>query len=199
MQPFPPAFQELADELGSLPGVGAKTAQRLAFHLLKAGPGRAQALATALQGLHARLGLCQECGMLCEGARCQVCTDPSRDAGLICVVEEPQDLAALERGGSFRGRYHLLMGSLSPLNGVGPDELRIRPLLDRVSAGGVREVILATNADVEGEATALYLARLLKPLGLTVTRLATGLPMGGDLEYLDDLTLTRALQGRREL
>jgi recombination protein RecR len=189
----------LVEELSRLPGLGVKTAQRLALHLLKADPGRARALAQALQTLHSSTRTCSQCFNLAEGELCTLCADPARDASQICVVEEPQDLSALERTGEYKGLYHLLLGSLSPMNGIGPDELKVRELLARVRTKAPREVILATNADVEGEATALYLSRLLKPLGLKVTRLASGLPMGGDLEYVDEVTLSRALEGRREV
>jgi recombination protein RecR len=199
MPAYPPAFQALVEELASLPGVGSKTAQRLAFHLLKAGPGRAASFSGAVAALHLKVRTCPRCSNLCEGELCGICADDSRDTGLLCVVEEPQDLAALERTGEFRGLYHLLLGSLSPLSGVGPEDLKVRSLLERLSTEQIREVILATNTDVEGEATALYLLRLIKPAGFKVSRLAMGMPMGGDLEYLDDVTLARALQGRREL
>jgi recombination protein RecR len=199
MPAYPPAFQALVEELASLPGVGSKTAQRLAFHLLKAGPERCASFSSAVASLHQKVRTCPRCSNLCEGELCGICADPSRDAGLLCVVEEPQDLAALERTGEYRGLYHLLLGSLSPLSGVGPEDLKVRSLLERLQQEKIREIILATNTDVEGEATALYLLRLIKPAGFKMTRLAMGLPMGGDLEYLDDVTLARALQGRREI
>jgi len=199
MPAYPPAFQALVEELASLPGVGSKTAQRLAFHLLKAGPERAASFSGAVADLHLKVRTCPRCSNLCEGELCGICADSSRDSGLLCVVEEPQDLAALERTGEYRGLYHLLLGSLSPLSGVGPEDLKVRSLLERLRTEAIREVILATNTDVEGEATALYLLRLIKPAGFKVSRLAMGMPMGGDLEYLDDVTLARALQGRREL
>jgi recombination protein RecR len=199
MPAYPPAFQALVEELASLPGVGSKTAQRLAFHLLKAGPERSASFASAVAALHLKVRTCPRCSNLCEGELCGICADASRDTGLLCVVEEPQDLAALERTGEYRGLYHLLLGSLSPLSGVGPEDLKVRSLLERLRTEKIREVILATNTDVEGEATALYLLRLIKPAGFKVSRLAMGMPMGGDLEYLDDVTLARALQGRREL
>jgi recombination protein RecR len=199
MPAYPPAFQALVEELASLPGVGSKTAQRLAFHLLKAGAERAASFSSAVAGLHQKVRTCPRCSNLCEGELCGICGDSSRDTGLLCVVEEPQDLAALERTGEYKGLYHLLLGSLSPLSGVGPEDLKVRSLLERLGTEKIREVILATNTDVEGEATALYLLRLIKPAGFKVSRLAMGMPMGGDLEYLDDVTLARALQGRREL
>ncbi len=199
MPAYPPAFQALVEELASLPGVGSKTAQRLAFHLLKAGPERCASFSGAVAGLHQKVRTCPRCSNLCEGELCGICADPHRDTGLLCVVEEPQDLAALERTGEYRGLYHLLLGSLSPLSGVGPEDLKVRSLLERLRQEKIREIILATNTDVEGEATALYLLRLIKPAGFKITRLAMGMPMGGDLEYLDDVTLARALQGRREI
>jgi recombination protein RecR len=199
MSSTPPGFLKAVEELSKLPGVGYKTAQRLAFHLLKAGAGPTGALAKALAELHQSTRTCAQCFNLSQDELCRVCSDQGRDAGQICVVEEPQDMMAIERTGEFRGLYHLLLGSLSPLNGVGPENLKIRELIERVEKTGPREVILATNADVEGEATAMYLARLLKPLGIRVTRIASGLPVGGDLEYADELTLGRALEGRRDV
>jgi recombination protein RecR len=193
-----PALERVIHELCKLPSVGRKTAQRLAFHLLKAPREEAEALARAILELRERLGFCKRCFNLAEGELCPVCADPRRDASLICVVEEPSNVLAIERTGAFRGLYHVLGGALSPLKDVGPDELRIRELMQRLGAGGVREVVLATNPDVEGEATAVYLSRLLHPLGLQVTRLAQGLPAGGDLEFTDDLTLRRAVEGRRD-
>lgn len=177
--------------------MGRKTAQRLAFHLLNAPREDCESLARALVELRERLGFCERCFNLAEGKACPVCADPKRDPGLLCVVEEPSNLLALERTGAFTGLYHVLGGALSPLKDVGPDDLRIRELLERVGSGEVREVVIATNPDVEGEATAVYLSRLLEPLDLTVTRLAQGLPAGGDLEFTDDLTLRRAFEGRR--
>jgi recombination protein RecR len=185
-------------ELCKLPSVGRKTAQRLAFHLLQAPREEAEALARAIVELRDRIGFCKRCFNLAEGESCPVCSDPRRDASVICVVGEPSNVLAIERTGAYRGLYHVLGGALSPLKDVGPDELRIRELMQRIGAGGVREVVLATNPDVEGEATAVYLSRLLHPLGVQVTRLAQGLPAGGDLEFIDDLTLRRALEGRRD-
>jgi len=183
--------------LAKLPGVGEKTAQRLAFHILKLPPEYARELSEALAALRDEVRLCSSCCNLTAQDPCPICQDPQRDGRIICVVESVPDLHAIERTREFRGRYHVLHGALSPLDGVGPDQLKIKELLPRLS--GVEEVIVATDPTVEGEATALYLTRLLKPLGLRVTRIAQGVPMGGDLEYADQVTLARALQGRREL
>ncbi len=188
----------LAVLFARLPGVGEKTAQRLAFHVLKSPPEYAQDLAAALLALRLEVRLCSTCCNLTAQDPCPVCKDPQRDSRIICVVESVPDLLAVERTREFRGRYHVLHGALSPLDGVGPDQLKIKELLPRI-AGGVEEVIVATDPTVEGEATALYLTRLLKPLGVRVTRIAQGVPMGGDLEYADQVTLARALQGRREM
>ena len=182
-----------------LPGVGEKTAQRLAFHVLKSPPEYAQDLAAALLALRLEVRLCSLCCNLTAQDPCPVCKDPQRDGRILCVVESVPDLLAVERTREFRGRYHVLHGALSPLDGIGPDQLKIKELLPRISAESVEEVIVATDPTVEGEATALYLTRLLKPLGVRVTRIAQGVPMGGDLEYADQVTLARALQGRREL
>lgn len=189
----------LIAELVKLPGIGPKTAQRLAFHLLRRPREEALALADAIREACVRVVPCSVCCNLTDQDPCSVCSDPRRDASLICVVEEPRDVAAFERMGAYRGRYHVLHGALSPVDGVGPEQLRVRELLARVAAGGVSEVVLATNPTVEGEATALFLARLLRPSGVRVTRLARGLPEGGDLDYVDELTLSRAFEGRREL
>jgi recombination protein RecR len=189
----------LVKELARLPGIGEKTAQRLAFHILKAGPGYAGDLAAAIAGVVRDVRLCSECQTLTDRDPCSVCADEKRDAGTLCVVESVPDLLAIERTHEFRGRYHVLHGALSPLDGVGPSELKIRELLLRLERAPVGEVVIATNPDVEGEATALYLTKLLKPLGVKVTRIAQGVPMGGDLEYADQVTLARALAGRREL
>lgn len=194
--------QELIDELGRLPGVGPKSAQRIAFHLLKLPAEDALRLARAISVVKETVSWCRRCFNVAEGgdeAECDLCRDPRRDASLICVVEEPRDLVAVEKTGEFRGRYHVLQGAISPIDGVGPDQLRIRELLARIDAEGVVEVIVCTNPNIEGDATALYLASLLKPLPVKVTRIASGLPVGGDLEYADELTLGRALEGRREL
>jgi recombination protein RecR len=196
---YPPALGRLIEALQRLPGIGPKTAQRLAFHLLKQPAEAVQALADALRELKARVTHCSVCFNITDEDPCRVCADPTRDAGLLCVVEEPNDLLAMERTGEYRGRYHVLLGALSPLDGIGPDELKVRELLQRIEAAPVHEVILATNPNVEGDATAIYLAKLVRPLGIRVTRIARGLPVGGDLEYADEVTLARALEGRREL
>jgi recombination protein RecR len=189
----------LVKELARLPGIGEKTAQRLAFHILKAGPGYAGDLANAIAGVIRDVRLCSSCQTLTEADPCGLCRDPERDARMICVVEGVPDLLAVERTHEFRGRYHVLHGALSPLDGIGPSDLKIRELLLRLEKEPTEEIVVATNPDVEGEATALYLTKLLKPLGLKVTRIAQGVPMGGDLEYADQVTLARALAGRREL
>jgi recombination protein RecR len=189
----------LVKELARLPGIGEKTAQRLAFHILKAGAGYAGELAAAITGVVREVRLCSSCQTLTDRDPCPICADPGRDGQLICVVEGVPDLVAIERTREYRGRYHVLHGALSPLDGVGPSDLKIRELLVRLEHSKVDEVIIATNPDVEGEATSLYLTKLLKPLGVRVTRIAQGIPMGGDLEYADQVTLARALVGRREL
>ncbi len=189
----------LVKELAKLPGIGEKTAQRLAFHVLKAGPAYAEALAAAVTGVVRDVRCCSECQTLTDRDPCPICADARRDPKLICVVEGVPDLVAVERTHEYRGRYHVLHGSLSPLDGVGPSDLKIRELLVRLERSPAEEIVIATNSDVEGEATALYLTKLLKPLGLRVTRIAQGLPMGGDLEYADQVTLARALAGRREM
>lgn len=191
--------QDLIDELGRLPGIGPKSAQRIAFHLLKVSKEDAQRLAGAIVAAKERVRWCTRCYNISEDDECSICADPRRDPTLLCVVEEPRDLVAVEKTGEFKGRYHVLQGAISPIDGTGPEQLRVRELLDRVESEGVREIILCTNPNLEGEATALYLARTLKPLGVRVTRLASGLPVGGDLEYADELTLGRALEGRREV
>jgi recombination protein RecR len=189
----------LVRELARLPGIGEKTAQRLAFHILEAGQAQADALAAAIAGAVRDVRCCSSCQTLTEQDPCAICADPRRDPRTICVVEGVPDLVAVERTHEFRGRYHVLHGALSPLDGVGPSDLRIRELLLRLEREPAEEIVVATNPDVEGEATALYLVKLLKPLGLKVTRIAQGVPMGGDLEYADQVTLARALAGRREL
>jgi recombination protein RecR len=190
--------QDLIDELGRLPGVGPKSAQRIAFHLLAADPADVSRLAETLARVKDGVVFCEVCGTVSEHARCRICANPRRDATVVCVVEEPKDVQAVERTREFAGRYHVLGGALDPLSGIGPDQLRIRELLGRIAADDIREVILATDPNTEGEATATYLARMLRDFpGLTVTRLASGLPMGGDLEFADELTLGRALSGRR--
>ncbi len=199
MSATPAALAVLIEELVRLPGIGPKTAQRLAFHLLKVSREQAAALAEAVVGLKDRTRFCTRCYNLAEEELCGVCLDPRRDSQLLCVVEEVNDLMAIEKSREYHGLYHVLGGSLSPLEGRGPDQIRAKELLTRLEAGGVREVILATNPNVEGEATALYLLRLLKPHPVKVTRIARGLPMGGDLEYADEVTLARALEGRREI
>ena len=191
--------QDLIDELGRLPGVGPKSAQRIAFHLLKVEPADAERLARAIHEVKAKVHFCKICFNVAEGELCRICRDPRRDPSLVCVVEEPRDLVAVERTQEFKGRYHVLGGAISPIEGIGPDDLRIRELLRRLESEGVREVILATNPNIEGEATAMYLARLLTPLGVRVTRIASGLPVGGDLEYADEITLGRAFAGRRDM
>jgi recombination protein RecR len=191
--------QDLIDELGRLPGIGPKSAQRIAFHLLKVDSADAERLARAIHEVKAKVHFCKLCWNVAEGELCRICRDSRRDPSVVCVVEEPKDLVAIEKTQEFRGRYHVLGGAISPIDGVGPDDLRIRELLHRIEPEGVREVILATNPNVEGEATAMYLARLLSPLGVRVTRPASGLPVGGDLEYADEVTLGRAFAGRREM
>lgn len=193
------AVQDLIDELGRLPGVGPKSAQRIAFHILSADPADVEALAAALRTVKEKVHFCAICGNIAESDTCRVCADPKRDTTVICVVEEPKDVIAIEKTREFRGRYHVLGGSINPIEGVGPDDLRIRELMQRLSDSTISEVILATDPNLEGEATATYLARTIAPLGITVTRLASGLPVGGDLEYADEVTLGRAFQGRRRL
>jgi len=195
----PPALSALIEELVRLPGIGPKTAQRLAFHLLKVPRDQAAALAQAVVALKDRTRLCVRCFNITEEEVCGICQDARRDVQLLCVVEEVNDLLAIEKSREYRGLYHVLGGSLSPLEGRGPDQIRGKEMVERLEAGGVREVILATNPNVEGEATALYLLRLLKPFQVKVTRIALGLPMGGDLEYADEVTLARAMEGRREI
>ncbi len=197
--PFEGPVQSLVDELGRLPGIGPKSAQRIAFYLLKAAPEDAHRLARAIVEAKERVSWCRRCFNFAEGELCVYCRDDRRDSTLLCVVEEPRDIVAVERTQEYRGRYHVLLGAISPIEGIGPDQLKVKELLARVNDEGVKEVILATNPNIEGEATAMYLARLLKPLGLRVTRIASGLPVGGDLEYADEVTLGRALEGRREV
>ncbi len=189
--------QSLIDELGRLPGIGPKSAQRIAFHLLKIPADDVNRLAHAITDAKARVRFCERCFNVAEDRWCPICQDEGRDPSLLCVVEEARDIVALEKTGEFRGRYHVLLGAMSPLEGIGPEQLKVRELVARLEPEGVTEVILCTNPNTEGEVTAMYLARLLKPLGLTVTRIASGLPVGGDLEYADELTLGRALEGRR--
>jgi recombination protein RecR len=196
---FPDPVARLIEALQRLPGVGPKTAQRLTFFLLKRPADEVNELATALTELKTRIIHCTRCWNVTEEDPCRICRDPARDARSLCVVEEPNDLLALERTGEFKGRYHVLLGALSPLDGVGPDDIKVRELLARLEAESVDEVILATNPSVEGEATAIYLAKLLRPLGVRITRIARGLPVGGDLEYADEVTLSKALEGRKEM
>jgi len=196
---YTPPIARLVEELSKLPGVGPKTAQRLAFHLLKVPPEEARSLAGAIVEAREKVTFCSRCFNFAQGEFCEYCLDSRRDPTMVCVVERPQDIVAVERTGEFRGLYHVLGGAISPIDGIGPEELRIRELLERVRKEGIREVIVATNPRVEGEATAVYLANLLRPLGVRATRIASGLPVGGDLEYADEITLGRALKGRLEL
>jgi recombination protein RecR len=196
---FAGPIQDLVDELGRLPSIGPKSAQRIAFHLLKVAKEDALRLAQAIVAVKERIQLCSRCFNVGEGELCMVCTDTRRDASLVCVVEDPRDIAAVERTREYRGTYHVLGGALSPIEGVGPDQLRVKELIARVEAGDISEVIVCTNPNLEGEATAIYLARVLATSGVRVTRIASGLPVGGDLEYADALTLGRALEGRRDL
>ena len=191
--------QDLIDELGRLPGVGPKSAQRIAFHVLQAEPTDVRRLAQALTEVKEKVRFCTVCGNVAQEEQCRVCLDQRRDPSVICVVEEPKDVVAIERTREFRGRYHVLGGAISPIDGVGPDDLRIRELMARLADGAVKELILATDPNLEGEATATYLARMVSAMGLKVTRLASGLPVGGDLEYADEVTLGRAFEGRRLL
>ena len=196
---YPEPVARLIDALQRLPGIGPKTAQRLTFFLLKRPPEEVRELADSLRAVKDKIVHCSSCFNVTDEDPCRICADPARDRTLVCVVEEPNDLLAMERTGEFRGRYHVLLGALSPLDGIGPDDLKVRELLLRLERDGATEVILATNPNVEGEATALYLAKLLRPLGVRVTRIARGLPVGGDLEYADQVTLSKALEGRREV
>jgi recombination protein RecR len=193
------AVQDLIDELGRLPGIGPKSAQRIAFHLLAAESVDVDRLAAVLRRVKAEVKFCRICGNVTDSDECRICRDTRRDGTVICVVEEPKDVIAVERTREFRGRYHVLGGAISPIDGIGPDDLRVRELLHRLSDGTVTELILATDPNLEGEATATYLARLIKPMGVTVSRLASGLPVGGDLEYADEVTLGRAFSGRRAI
>ena len=200
MAHYPEPVARLIEALQRLPGIGPKTAQRLTFFLLKRPAEEVRELSEALVAVKDRIVYCQTCFNVTDEDPCRICRDPGRDSRLICVVEEPNDLLAMERTGEFRGRYHVLLGALSPLDGIGPEDLKVRELLARLDTGAdTAEVILATNPNVEGEATALYLAKLLRPLGVKVTRIARGLPVGGDLEYADQVTLSKALEGRREI
>jgi recombination protein RecR len=196
---FEGPVQDLIDALRRLPGIGYKSAQRLAFHLLKAPAEEAHGLADAIVAAKQKVAICKTCFNVSEGEQCNFCRDPKRDTTIVCVVEEPGDIIAVERTQEFRGQYHVLGGHISPMDGIGPDDLRIRELLQRVGKGEVKEVIICTNPTVEGEATAIYLAGLIRPLDVRVTRIASGLPVGGDLEYADEVTLGRALEGRRDI
>ena len=199
MEYFPAPLEALVEQFARLPGIGTKSAQRLAFHVLSLPEAEAKAFANAILEAKRTVTCCPVCRNLTAGGLCPICASPKRDAATICVVADPRDVAAMERAREYGGRYHVLHGVLSPMNHVGPDDLEIKSLLDRVAAGGVEEVIMATNPDTEGEATALYLSRLLKPFGVKVTRLAYGIPVGGHLEFADDATLLRALEGRQEI
>jgi recombination protein RecR len=191
--------QDLIDELGRLPGVGPKSAQRIAFHILAADPVDVQRLVDALREVKEKVRFCTVCGNVAEEEQCRICRDPRRDLTVLCVVEEPKDVVAIEKTREFKGRYHVLGGAISPIEGIGPDDLRIRELMGRLSDASITEVILATDPNLEGEATATYLARMISPLGVAVSRLASGLPVGGDLEYADEVTLGRAFEGRRRV
>ena len=196
---FSPPVQTLIDELGRLPGIGPRSAQRIAFHLLKIPADDVGRLAAAIRDAKEKVRFCARCFNVTDSELCQFCTDDRRDSRVVCVVEESRDIVAVERTGEFHGRYHVLLGAMSPLEGIGPEQLKIRELLARIEPEGIEEIILCTNPNTEGEVTAMYLARQLRPLGLRVTRLASGLPVGGDLEYADELTLGRALEGRRDV
>ena len=196
---YTPPVQALIDELGRLPGIGPKSAQRIAFHLLKVAPEDVARLARALTEAKAKARFCARCWNIADGELCPICADDRRDPAVVCVVEEARDIVALERTGEFRGTYHVLLGAMNPLEGIGPEQLKIKELFARIEPEGITEVILCTNPNTEGEVTAMYLARMLKPFGVKVTRIASGLPVGGDLEYADELTLGRALEGRREV
>ncbi|WP_324650357.1 recombination mediator RecR [Georgenia sp. H159] len=193
------AVQDLIDELGRLPGIGPKSAQRIAFHVLSADTADVERLAHVLTEVKSKVRFCEVCGNVSEGERCRICTDTRRSDDVLCVVEEAKDVVAIERTREFRGKYHVLGGAINPINGIGPDNLRIRELMTRLADGSVTEVILATDPNIEGEATATYLARMLRGMGIPVSRLASGLPVGGDLEYADEITLGRAFEGRRRI
>jgi recombination protein RecR len=197
MAVYAAAVQDLIDELGRLPGIGPKSAQRIAFHLLKLPREDALRLARAISEAKDKVTFCTRCFNIAEAEECGICADPRREAGVVCVVEEPRDIVAVEKTGEFRGRYHVLQGAISPIEGIGPDQLRVKELLGRIEPEAIEELILCTNPNLEGEATAMYLARLISPMGVKVTRIASGMPVGGDLEYADELTLGRALEGRR--
>ena len=199
MSIYTPALQKLIDELGKLPGVGPKSAQRIAFHLIKLPEQDAFSLANAIQEAKQKVRFCERCFNMSDDAICEICSDTQRDSSLVCVVEEPRDIVALERTREYKGLYHVLQGAINPIDGVGPEQLKIRELLERLKENTLQEVILCTNPNIEGEATAMYLAKLIEPLGIQVSRIASGLPVGGDLEYADELTLGRALEGRRKI
>lgn len=199
MSAYAGPVQDLIDELGRLPGVGPKSAQRIAFHLLRLPKDDAMRLSRAIEQAKDKVAWCQRCFNLADAPECGICRDDRRDSKVLCVVEEPKDLVAVERTGEYRGRYHVLQGALNPMEGIGPDHLRVKELLARIVPEGVEEIILCTNPNIEGEATAMYLARTLEVAGLKITRIASGLPVGGDLDYADELTLGRALEGRREV
>ena len=197
MSIYTPAVQTLIDELGKLPGVGPKSAQRIAFHLVKLSEEDAIRLSTAIREAKEKVRFCEKCFNMSDELICEICSDSRRDPSLVCVVEEPRDIVAVERTQEYKGFYHVLQGAINPIDGIGPEQLRVKELLTRLQENPISEVILCTNPNIEGEATAMYLARLLEPLGLSITRIASGLPVGGDLEYADELTLGRALEGRR--
>ena len=199
MSIYTPALQKLIDELGKLPGVGPKSAQRIAFHLIKLPEQDALSLANAIQEAKQKVRFCETCFNMSDEAICEICSDTQRDTSLVCVVEEPRDIVALERTREYKGLYHVLQGAINPIDGIGPEQLKIRELLERLKGNTLQEVILCTNPNIEGEATAMYLAKLIEPLGIQVSRIASGLPVGGDLEYADELTLGRALEGRRKI
>ena len=199
MSIYTPALQKLIDELGKLPGVGPKSAQRIAFHLIKIPEQDALSLADAIQQAKQKVRFCETCFNMSDEVICEICSDSQRDSSLVCVVEEPRDIVALERTREYKGLYHVLQGAINPIDGIGPEQLKIRELLERLKGNTVVEVILCTNPNIEGEATAMYLAKLIEPLGIQVSRIASGLPVGGDLEYADELTLGRALEGRRNI
>jgi len=199
MSTYTPAVEDLIAKLAKLPGIGKKTAARLAFHILQSSQADAEALARSILQVKERIGLCRICFNIAEGEVCTICRNSQRDRSLVCVVEEPSDLMAIEATGIFKGLYHVLQGAIAPLDGIGPQELKIAELLDRLKQGGVRELIIATNPTIEGDATSLYLAKVVKPLGITVTRIAQGIPAGGDIEYVDTKTMSRSLEGRREI
>ena len=199
MSIYTPALQKLIDELGKLPGVGPKSAQRIAFHLIKLPEQDALSLANAIQEAKQKVRFCETCFNMSDEVICEICSDTQRDSSLVCVVEEPRDIVALERTREYKGLYHVLQGAINPIDGIGPEQLKIRELLERLKGNTLQEVILCTNPNIEGEATAMYLAKLIEPLGIQVSRIASGLPVGGDLEYADELTLGRALEGRRKI